>query len=115
MKDTLLCDNESSCDAFCNPKCVKNIRKAKGTLTITSNGGSLAVETTADLTGYPKPVWFDERAITGVISFANFADHFFVECDNRKEDAFFVHKHNGEILIFARSKCGLHFHNLNNK
>ena len=36
MKNTSLCDNESSCDTFCNPKCVKNIRKAKGTLTITS-------------------------------------------------------------------------------
>ena len=69
----------------------------------------------ADPPNYPKPVWFDKQAITNVISFANLADHFFVECNNRKEDTFFVYKHNGEISKFPRSKCGLCFHDLINR
>ena len=60
MKDTLLCDNESSCDTFCNPKHAKNVRKAQGTMMITSNGSNLAVNTMADPPNCPKPVWFNK-------------------------------------------------------
>ena len=63
------------CKIFCNRKYVKNIRRAQGTRIIATNGGELVVNMIADFHGFPKPVWFDERAITNILSFADLADY----------------------------------------
>ena len=84
-------------------------------MTVHSKGGALTCTCMADFPGYPKPVWYDRRAITNIISFAQMADHFWIEHNNRSEDAFFVHKHNGDMLKFVRSKCGIYCHNLVNR
>ena len=115
LRDCLLPDNESTCNIFCNKKYVKNIRKAEGTMTITTNGGELCVNKIADFLGFPKPVWFDERAISNILCYADLADNFHIIYDNAQEDAFLLFKKNGDILKFTRSKCGIYFHNLINR
>ena len=94
LRDCLLPDNESTCNIFCNKKYVKNIRKADGTMTITTNAGELVVTKIADFPGFPKPVWFDERAITNILSYADLADNFHIVYDNAQEDAFLLFKKN---------------------
>ena len=111
LRDCLLPDNESTCNIFCNRRYVKNIRRAEGTMTITTNAGELVMNKIADFPGFPKPVWFDERAITNILSYADLADHFHIIYDNAQEDAFLLFKKNGDIIKFTRSKCGMYFHN----
>ena len=66
----------------------------------------------ADFPGFPKSVWFDERAITNILSFTDLADHFRIINENSQEDAFLLFKKNGDIVKFTRSNCGMYFHNL---
>ena len=89
-----------------------NTRKASGTMTMMSNNGNLVCDAVADFPGFPEPVWHDKRAITNILSFAKMADHFFIECNDRVEDAFFIHEPNGTTLKFIRSRCGICHHNL---
>ena len=107
MRDVLLADNQSTCDIFCNSKLVTNIRKANRKMKVYGTGGALLCEYIADFPGYPHPVWFDRRAMTNIISYAKLADNFWIEYNNRIEDAFILHRKDGTILKFIRSSCGL--------
>ena len=54
LKSQILLDSQSTHDVFCNPKYVRNIRKAKRDLVLSTNGGGMKISQEADVTGlYP--------------------------------------------------------------
>ena len=53
--------------------------------------------------------------MTNIISYAKLADNFWIEYNNRIEDAFILHRKDGTILKFIRSSCGLYYHDMMNR
>jgi hypothetical protein len=62
-----------------------------GSMHLATNGGSMVTNMKAD---YPQwgEVWFNEKAITNIFSYAEMADRYRITYyDSEKEDAFIVH------------------------
>ena len=86
----MLLNNESSHSIFCNPKFVRNIRKASHALTLCANGGDIVVDKIATLPWWGT-VWFNEKAITNIISFCEATQRKKVTFDH-KMNAFKLHE-----------------------
>ena len=96
-KDSLvkvvLPDNESSASIFCDKSLVRDMCPANKTLHLKTNGGILVVNRVATLPYYGE-VWFDERAITNILSFHETRKKKWVT-HNEFKDKFIVH---GELF-----------------
>ena len=57
---------------------------------LATNGGSMVTNMKADLPQWGE-VWFNEKAITNIFSYAEMADRYRITYDSEKEDAFIVH------------------------
>ena len=60
-------------------------------------------------------VWFDERAITNIMSLKNVKEKFRVTYDSNRYGAFTVHKPNGVNIKFRMHRDGLHYHDTDNR
>jgi hypothetical protein len=70
---------------------VENIRMStNGSMHLATNGGSMVTNMKADLPQWGE-VWFNEKAITNIFSYAEMADRYRITYDSEKEDAFIVH------------------------
>ena len=88
----VLLDNQSTDSVCANPALVKNIRKAECPLELSTNGGVLLIHQEADVEGFDK-VWFDVRAITNILSFAEVKDmNLNLHCDEKSSSWFVVFK-----------------------
>lgn len=67
LKEVALLDSQSTVDIFCNERYLRNIKKVSDTMYLATNGGVLKCTKQGLLPGYGM-VWFDERAITNIIS-----------------------------------------------
>ena len=112
MRTWVLLDNESTTDIFCDARVVKNIRRVRETLRLHTNGGVLVTNTKADLPGYGT-VWFDERAITNILSLSNVKKKRRIVYDSENGDTFEVINKNGDKLKFGPSEHGLYYYDLN--
>lgn len=102
MRDWILLDNQSSVSVFCNRHLVENIRNSnEGDMHLSTNGGILVTNQKADLPQWGE-VWFNESAITNIISYAEMADRYRIIYDSGKEDAFIVHLSNDKAVRFNR-------------
>ena len=108
MKKWILLDNQSTVDLFCDMNLLSNIRVVKSTMSIATNGGTLITNKKGYLSGYGD-VWFDERAITNILSLDNVTKKYRVTYDSGKDTAFLVHKPD-VIIRFERSPSGLYYH-----
>jgi hypothetical protein len=110
LKNMLLLDNQLTVDLFCNKKLVKNISQVHDTMTVMGKGGTLTTKTKAGLKGYGK-VWFNERAITNILSLKNVSKKqgFHVPYDSDRDQGFAVHKPNGKVIHFRMHPDGLHY------
>lgn len=100
-------DNQSSVSVFCNKDLVENIRESdNGDMHLWTNGGVLVTTKKADLPHWGE-VWFDDKAITNIFSYAEMADRYRVTYDSAKEDAFFVHLQD-KIVRFNRIGSNLY-------
>ena len=93
LAEVVLLNSESSHSIFCNPKFVRNIRKASHALTLYTNGGNIVIDKIATLPWWGT-VWFNDKAITNVISFCEATQRKKVTFDN-KLNTFKLH---GRIL-----------------
>ena len=109
MKHYLLLDNQSTLDIFCKKSLLSNVQECGKTMTVITNGGGLSTNLMGGLANY-KDVWFDERAVTNILSLYNVKQHGYrVFYDSNLEDAFIVEKPNGDIFKFTPSPDGLYY------
>ena len=102
MRDWILLDNQSSVSVFCNRDLVQNIRKSNdGDMDLSTNGGVLVTKQKADLPQWGE-VWFNNHAITNIISYAEMTDRYRITYDSGKEDAFIVHLSDNKTVRFNR-------------
>ena len=114
MKDWILLDTGSSTDIFCDKGMLNNLSKDKKGLILHTNGGVLQSKKYGELPQYGK-VWYDERALTNILSFYQLCKRYHVTFDSRKDNAFHVFVENGKELVFEPSKNGLYRYDNKNK
>ena len=66
----LLLDSCSTVDLFCIKNLVTKIWESKNSMTVKGNGGDLKTHKKSYVKNYGE-VWFDERAITKIMSLKN--------------------------------------------
>ena len=83
-------------------------------MTVKGNGGDLETHKKAYVENY-REVWFDERAITNIMSLNNVKEKFIVTYDSDRDGTFPVHKTNGVNIKFGMHRNGLHYHDTVNR
>ena len=97
LRDAILLDSETTHDVFCNSKYVTNVRKARKTLHLSTNGGGMVISQEADAIGlYPDgyncTVYYDARAITNILSFKKLLEVYRITYDSDVSTTFIVHR-----------------------
>ena len=106
LEDLILLDSDSTNTIFCNEKYVTNIQEAKQPLEIQTNGGFMKVSKTCKI-----PLlgthWFNEEAITNIISLADISEKYRVTMDTAEEKCMTVHLKDKEVK-FPQLQGGLY-------
>ena len=108
MKSWVLLYNQLTTDIFCDASAVKNIRRVDQVLKLHTNGGVLLCDHQADLPGYGT-VWFDERAITNILSLANVKNKRKIVFNSDTNDEFVILDDEGKKMVFKASPQGLYY------
>ena len=108
LRDWILLDNQSTTDVFCNNNLLNNIRSTNESLKMITNGGEFTTQNKGTLKNYGD-VWYDNKAVTNILSLANMVKKYRVTYDSAKGDRFVVHKPDS-LVYFNRSKNGLYYH-----
>ena len=95
-------------DLFCNKNLVTKIWEINNSMIVKGNGGDLKTHNKAYTKNYGE-VWFDERAITNIMSLKNVKDKFRVTYNSNREGTFTVHKPNEVNIKFGMHRDGLHY------
>ena len=118
LRECILLDSQSTTDLFCNRKLVKDqeVWETNTSMTVSGNGGDLTTTKKAYIKNYGE-VWFDERAITNILSLKNVKKQFRVTLDTEDDagGALVVHKPDGTKLLFVMHDNGLHYHHTKNR
>ena len=104
----MIMDSASSVDIITNKSFLTDIRTAPKPLTVLCNAGRVDINQQGSLSGYPRRVWYYPNGVANILGLHNVAQHFRVTYDNAKQDAFFLHKIDGTMLVFTPSEKGLY-------
>ena len=95
LRKVILIDGQTTHDVFCNNKYVENIRKAKSSLHLSTNGGGMTITQEADvvglyLVGSDSTVYYNTDAITNILSFKKLAKIYWIIYDSDKSKTFTI-------------------------
>ena len=90
MKELVLLDSNSTDTVFCNKNYVTKIRKSDKPLIIKTNGGKIITTEICEVP-YLGTQWFNENAVTNIISLADIADKYRVMMDTENKKSFTVY------------------------
>ena len=106
LKNWITLDNGSTLSFFSNPQLVEDIRKTDKTLILATNAGVKDSNQEATVPGFGK-VYYDKDAIANIFGFSDLKKKHRITYDSDKEDAFIVHRDDGDIK-FECSPEGLY-------
>jgi hypothetical protein len=94
-----------------NKDLITNIQEAEYPITMNTNVGSRKIEKNGDIPGMKYKVWYDDKSMANIFSFADLVDQYHVVYDSHVEDAFVVDV-DGKEVKFPRSEEGLYYYNM---
>ena len=83
-------------------------------MTVKRNGGDRKTHKKAYVKNYGK-LWFDERAITNIMSLKNVKEKFRVTYDSSRDNTFTICKPKEVNIKFGMHRDGLHYHDTVNR
>jgi hypothetical protein len=107
LRNSVLLDNQSTADIFCNLNYLQNIREVPETLTLHTNGGVLTCNTKGELKGYGV-VWCHPKAIANILGMSNVLEGGKYNVTFDDSVGFTMkNKKTGATTVFARDGDGL--------
>ena len=108
MREWILLDNCSTVNMFCNRRLLSNIRTVMGKMTASTNAGKFSTKQQGDLKNANSKIWFDERAVTNILSLSLMKKAGFrTVYDSDQADIFYATKPNGDQVLFENCGSGL--------
>ena len=106
LRNWITLDNGSTISLFSNPRLVEDIQESEKTLVLATNAGVKNSNQEATVPGFGK-VYYDKDTIAKIFGFSDLKKKYRITYDSNKEDAFVVHRKNGNIK-FECSPEGLY-------
>ena len=103
-KKWLLLDSEATKHVFCNKKLIKDVKTSQTRITVHGHRESGTTRTYGHVPGIKYQVWIDEDGIANVLALCLIRQQYRVTYDNWNEACFFVHKNNGDKIMFKEHK-----------
>jgi hypothetical protein len=91
LKKVILLDSHSTMDLICDPALVELTFKSSHSMRLKSNGRTMEVKKQAIMPGYHMHVWYNEKAITNILSLSNLIKQYQVTY-NSNDQMFMVHR-----------------------
>jgi hypothetical protein len=107
MTKWILIDNALTVNLFCNLDLIENIHTVNETLMLSTSGGELQTNKRVTVPGYGA-VWFDDKVITNIFSFALMEDKYKITYDTSKEKAIIIHLPSKQVQ-YTRGENGLYY------
>eukprot|EP00957_Ditylum_brightwellii_P066055 5010735-Ditylum_brightwellii.AAC.1 len=108
----ILLNSQSTVNVFCNAALLVNICQSEYTLDIYITAGKSTTDLIGDLPGFGT-VWFYPEGIANILSLSKVTEMFPITYDSTIGQGFLVHKPDGTIQSFRKSKSGLFYSTIN--
>ena len=105
----------SMVNVFSNCSLLKNVHETNHYMHIHCNARWSYTNQMGDLPGYPGEVCYNPHGIVNILCFADICDHFCVQFNSGKEQAFLVEKPDGTTKHFIQLKARLYFNILQSR